>query len=68
MVDLNELEQAAIRQTMRAMAEVMGEIGWSTQLNALSEAQVASLAEVAVGAFQEAMRASTTSKDPEVPF
>ncbi len=68
MVDLSEQEQAALRSAMRAMAEVMGEIGWSTPLNALSEAQVLSLAEVAVGAFQEAMRASTPKTDLEVPF
>ena len=68
MVDLSEQEQAALRLAMRAMAEVMGEIGWSTPLNALSEAQVLSLAEVAVGGFQEAMRASTRMEGPEVPF
>ncbi|MBX9702439.1 MAG: hypothetical protein K2X74_23580, partial [Acetobacteraceae bacterium] len=33
MVDLTEQEQAAPRLAMRAMAEVMGEIGWSTPLN-----------------------------------
>lgn len=68
MVDLSEQEQAALCLAMRAMAEVMGEIGWSTPLNALSEAQVLSLAEVAVGGFQEAMRASTHTTDLEVPF
>ena len=68
MVDLTEQEQAALRLAMRAMAEVMGEIGWSTPLNALSEAQVLSLAEVAVGGFQEAMRASTPTTNLEVPF
>lgn len=53
---------------MRAMAEVMREIGWSTPLNALSEHQVLTLAEVAVGAFQDAMRATATTPSDEVPF
>jgi hypothetical protein len=50
------------------MAEVMAEIGWTTPLNALSEQQVLTLAEVAVGAFQDTMRASASASTPEVPF
>ena len=46
MVDLTEQERAALRAAMRAMAEVMAEIGWTTPLNALSEEQVLTLAEV----------------------
>lgn len=68
MVDLTEQERAAVRAAMRAMAEVMAEIGWTTPLNALSEQQVLTLAEVAVGAFQDAMRASASPSTPEVPF
>lgn len=68
MVDLTEQERAALRAAMRAMAEVMAEIGWTTQLNALSEQQVLTLAEVAVGAFQDAMRASASPSTPEVPI
>ena len=68
MVDLSEQERAALRAAMRAMAEVMAEIGWATPLNALSEHQVLTLAEVTVGAFQEAMRASVSPASPEVPF
>lgn len=68
MVDLTEQERAAMRAAMRAMAEVMAEIGWTTPLNALSEQQVLTLAEVAVGAFQDAMRASASRSTPEVPF
>ena len=68
MVDLTEQERAAMRAAMRAMAEVMAEIGWITPLNALSEQQVLTLAEVAVGAFQDAMRASASPSTPEVPF
>jgi hypothetical protein len=68
MVDLTEQERAALRAAMRAMAEVMAEIGWTTALNALSEQQALTLAEVAVGAFQDAMRASVSPSTPEVPF
>jgi hypothetical protein len=68
MVDLTEQERAALRTAMRAMAEVMAEIGWTTPLNALSEQQVLTLAEVAVAAFQDAMRASVKPDVPEVPF
>jgi poly-beta-hydroxyalkanoate depolymerase len=68
MVDLTEQERAALRAAMRAMAEVMAEIGWTTPLNALSEQQVLTLAEVAVDAFQDAMRASVKPDVPEVPF
>lgn len=68
MVDLTEQEWAAMRASMRAMAEVMAEIGWTTPLNALSEQQVLTLAKVAVGAFQDAMRASASPSTPEVPF
>ena len=57
-----------MRAAMRAMAEVMAEIGWTTPLNALSEQQVLTLAEVAVGAFQDAMRASASPSTAEVPF
>ena len=68
MVDLTEQERAALRAAVRAMAEVMAEIGWTTPLNALSEQQVLTLAEVGVGAFQDAMRASASASTPEVPF
>ena len=56
MVDLTEQEQAAIRAAMRRVAETMAEIGWGTRLQDLTEAQVLTLIEVAVGGFQEAMR------------
>lgn len=68
MVDLTEQERAALRAAMRAMAEVMAEIGWTTPLNALSEPQVLTLAEVIIGAFQDAMRASASPSTPEIPF
>lgn len=58
MVDLTEQEQAAIRAAMHCVAETMGEIGWSTRFQDLTEAQVLTLIEVVVGAFQDAMRAT----------
>ena len=58
MVDPTEREQAAIRATVRLMAEIMEEIGWRTQLIDLSEAQVLTLIEVAVSGFQDAMLAT----------
>jgi hypothetical protein len=57
-VDLNEQEQAAIRATMRPLGECLGEIGWQTRLIDLTEPQVLTLIEVAVGGFQEAMQAT----------
>lgn len=57
MVDLTEHEKAAMRAAVKSVAEVMEEIGWQTQLVALSEAQVLTLIEVAVDGFQQAMHA-----------
>ncbi len=68
MVDLTEQEQAAIRAAMKPMAEIMEEIGWEVRLIDLSEAQVCTIIEVAVGSFQDAMRATAQSADAEVPF
>lgn len=68
MVDLTEKEKAAIRAAMKPLAEIMEEIGWQTRLSNLSEAQVLTLIEVAVGGFQDAMHATAESADPEVPF
>ncbi len=69
MVDLTEQEQAAIRATMRPVAEILAEIGWQTRLQDLSEPQVLSLIEVAVGGFQDAMHASARDDaNPEIPF
>ena len=36
MVDLTEQEQAAIRASMKPIAEIMEEIGWQTRLADLS--------------------------------
>ncbi len=57
-IDLTEREQAAIRATVKLVAEIMEEIGWQTRLIELSEAQVLTLIEVAVGGFQDAMLAT----------
>lgn len=68
MVDLTEQEQAAIRATVTLIAEIMEEIGWQTRLIELTEQQVLTLIEVAVGGFQDAMRETAANDSPEVPF
>lgn len=68
MVDLTEQERAAMRAALKPVAELMEEIGWATPLANLSEAQVLTLIEAAVGAFQEAMAASAARASTEIPF
>ena len=68
MVDLTEQEQAAIRAAMKPVAEIMEEVGWHTRLIDLTEAQVLTLIEVAVGGFQDAMLATAKGDDTEIPF
>ncbi|WP_210244890.1 DUF6511 domain-containing protein [Ancylobacter moscoviensis] len=67
-VDLTEQERAAMRAALKPVAELMEEIGWATPLAGLSEAQVLTLIEAAVGAFQEAMAASAARASTEIPF
>ena len=70
MVDLTEEEKSALRHAMQMAAEIMEEIGWNTRLSDLSEQQVLTLMEAAVGGFQDAMRdiAAANRQSPEVPF
>ncbi len=68
MVDLTEQEKTAIRAAMKPVAEIMEEIGWQTRLIDLSETQVLTLIEVAVGGFQDAMHATAKADDLGVPF
>ena len=71
MIDLTDHEKAALRAAMKRVAEIMEEIGWETRLIDLSEHQVLTLIEVAVGGFQEAMAhiaAAEANHSPEVPF
>jgi hypothetical protein len=71
MVDLTEEEKSAMRRAIKMVAEVMEEIGWHTRLIDLSEPQVLTLIEVAIGGFQDAMReiaAVNKQQLPEVPF
>ena len=70
MVDLTEEEKAAIRTSMKMVAEVMEEIGWHVRLEDLSEQQVFTIIEAAVGGFQDAMReiAAANKQTSEVPF
>jgi uncharacterized protein DUF6511 len=67
-VDLTEQEKAAIAAAMKPVAEIMAEIGWSTRLNELSEQQVLTLIECAVGSFQDAMHAMARNDNNEVPL
>ena len=46
----------------------MAEIGWSVRLNELTEQQVLTLIECAVGGFQDAMHATAERTEAEVPF
>jgi len=68
MVDLTEHEQAANRAAIKPLAEIMEEIGWQTRLVDLTEPQVLTLIEVAVGGFQDAMLATAKGEDTEIPF
>ena len=70
MVDLTDEEKSALRHAMQMAAEIMEEIGWNTRLSDLSEQQVLTLMEAAVGGFQDAMRdiAAANKQSPEVPF
>ena len=68
MFDLQEEERAAIRAAVKPVAEIMEEIGWLTRLCDVSEVQVLTLIEVAVGGFQDAMHAMAKQDGPEVPF
>ncbi|PWS34761.1 hypothetical protein DFH01_23855 [Falsiroseomonas bella] len=69
MVDLTEQERAAIRAAMRRIAEAMDDIGWATRLQDLTEPQVLTLIEVAVGGFQDAMQAIARGQPvEELPF
>lgn len=69
MVDLTAQEKAAIRAAMRRVAETMAEIGWATRFQDLTEAQVLTLIEVAVGGFQAAMQATARGDAADdVPF
>jgi hypothetical protein len=71
MVDLTQEEQSAMRHAMKMVAEIMEEIGWNTRLIDLTEPQVLTIIEVAIGGFQDAMReiaSASKTQVPEVPF
>ena len=68
MVDLTEQERAALAATLRPVAEIMEAIGWETRLIDLSEPQVLTLIEAAVGGFQDAMHATARNDTTEIPF
>ena len=62
MVDLTEQEKAAIRAAVKPVAEIMEEIGWERRLVDLTEAEVLTMIEVAVGGFQDAIHAAAESR------
>ena len=71
MIDPTEAERAAIRSTMKLVAEIMEEIGWQTRFCDLTEQQVLTLIEVTVTGFQDALQeysAANPLVDPEIPF
>jgi hypothetical protein len=70
MIDPTLAEQAAVRSTMKPVAEIMEEIGWQTRLADLSEPQVLTLIDVTVTSFQDALReyVAANRAAPEVPF
>jgi hypothetical protein len=68
MVDLTDEERAALAATMKRVALLMDEIGWSTPLAGVTEAQVRALIEESVEGFREAMSDIAKANAPEVPF
>ena len=68
MIDLTEQERAAIAAAVKPVAEIITEIGWQTRFCDLTEPQVLTLIEVAVGGFQDAMHATAKNDPMEVPF
>lgn len=68
MVDLTPQERAAIAAAMRPVAQIISEIGWQTRFCDLTEAQVLTLIEVAVGGFQDAMHVTARIQESEIPF
>lgn len=68
MVDLTEQERAAIAAAVKPVSEIITEIGWQTRFCDLTEHQVLTLIEVAVGGFQDAMHATAKNDPMEVPF
>jgi hypothetical protein len=68
MFDLQPEEKAALLAAMKPVAEIMEEIGWERRLCDLTEAQVLTLIEVALGGFRDAMHATARQDGSEAPF
>ena len=64
MVDPDERETAALTEGLKAMAEIMAEIGWDRRLCDLTGPQARTMVQVAVGGFLKSMQDSA----PEAPF
>lgn len=67
MIDPDDRERAAIRAAMRPVAEIMEETGWATRFADLTEAQVLTLIEVAVGGYLDALQRDAAARE-EAPF
>jgi len=68
MVDLTDEERAAVSATVKRLALLMGEIGWTTRFSDLTEAEVRALIEEAVEGFRVAMSDIAKADAPEVTF
>lgn len=66
MIDPDPHEREGISAGLRNVAEVMAEVGWTTRLCDLTEAQARTIVEVAVGGFFEIARNASASAG--VPF
>lgn len=64
MVDPDERESEALTAGLKAMAELLAEIGWERRLREISAQQARTMVEVAVGGFLK----STQDSAPEAPF
>lgn len=66
MIDPDPHERDGLAAGLRNVAEVMAEVGWTTRLCDLTEAQARTIVEVAVGGFFEIARNAGASAG--VPF
>ena len=66
MIDPDPHEREGIAAGLRNVAEVMAEVGWTTRLCDLTEAQAKTIVEVAIGGFFEIARSAGAAVG--VPF
>lgn len=66
MIDPDPREREGLAAGLRNVVEVMAELGWTTRLCDLTEAQAKTIVEVAVGGFFEIARSAGAAAG--VPF